>query len=224
MATGPTRQSDRRAAHVQPPTRRRRRSPRRPTPPRAIRAAALGAAHRGRGGRGRGSRLHRLHDAGEAWPPAAVPPNHLWYAHRTAARTVAGDGRRSRDRRYRSRSRLHLEMGCAALAETLDCRPPTDHRSPRREGGDRTARPRAPDPATDGTAPATPERCGRASDRPGQTRHPKTRGNPPPRGWNTDTIREPTRTHERGQPGDPTPFGAAHRAKPTSAQCLGTVG
>nr|MCH9730150.1 FAD-dependent monooxygenase [Actinomycetes bacterium] len=47
--------------------------------------------------------------------------------------------------------------------------------------------------------------------------------NPPPRGWNTGTIRVTTRTYERGQPGDPTPFGAAHRAELTSAQCLGTV-
>ena len=46
---------------------------------------------------------------------------------------------------------------------------PQDDPSRRRWHRDRATRPRAPDPATDGTAPTRPERSSRASDRPGRT-------------------------------------------------------
>lgn len=59
------------------------------------------------------------------------------------------------------------------LAKAHDHTPPHDHPSRRSKRRDRTTRPRAPHPATDGTAPARPERSRRASDRPGQTRHPR---------------------------------------------------
>jgi IS605 OrfB family transposase len=52
----------------------------------------------------------------------------------------------------------------------------------------------------------------------------RARGTPPPRHRTADTIRASDRDEERGRPGDPTPFGAAHQAGLTPAQCLGTVG
>ncbi|WP_343573629.1 hypothetical protein [Mycobacterium sp.] len=52
------------------------------------------------------------------------------------------------------------KWGRAALAQTTGLPPSPDHPTPRRERGHRKARPRTPDPATRGTAPTTPERCG----------------------------------------------------------------
>ena len=49
------------------------------------------------------------------------------------------------------------KWGAQDWQKHFGCHPHTNHPSPRRERGDRTARPRAPDPATDGTAPTTPE-------------------------------------------------------------------
>ncbi|WP_323187507.1 IS200/IS605 family accessory protein TnpB-related protein [Streptomyces sp. NBC_01275] len=60
--------------------------------------------------------------------------------------------------------------------------------------------------------PCSPERRAGASDRPGRTRRPWARGNPPPHPRTTDTIRAARTRSERGQPERPTPSGAFGRA------------
>jgi hypothetical protein len=75
-------------------------------------------------------------------------------------------GQRLRDRR---RSRLHLPMGRTPLAAAPLHTPTPRHPPPGGSRGDRQTRPQPPDQATDGTAPPAPERCRRASNRPGPT-------------------------------------------------------
>jgi IS605 OrfB family transposase len=96
-----------------------------------------------------------------------------------------------------------------ALAATPHHPPAPRHRPSGGGGGDRTTRPGAPDPATDGTAPARPERSCGASDRPGRTGDPRACGTPPPHPRTTDTIRTARLRSERREPGRPTPFGAS---------------
>ncbi|GAA2770283.1 hypothetical protein [Nonomuraea dietziae] len=72
-----------------------------------------------------------------------------------------------------------------------------DHPSRCREHRDRTTRPRAPDPATDDTAPTTPERCCGASDRPGRSSCSGARGSPPPRHGMCTRCTTPDREHSR---------------------------
>jgi hypothetical protein len=82
----------------------------------------------------------------------------------TAEKTREKHGRKRRFRQLisgmptgRLRARLHQPLGRPALAETPHQHKPQDDPPRRRRRGDRQARPGAPDPATDGTAPTRPE-------------------------------------------------------------------
>ena len=135
----------------------------------------------------------------------AVPPADLRHAHRQAPRPADLDGRRDRHRDHRRRPGLHLQLGSPALAEAPDqrrARPPaTMQRASRSDDA-----PRAPDPATDGTAPQRPERS--SGHRSVQAR-PDAPGVREPAPASPDHGHDPCRRtrRERGRPGRPTPFG-----------------
>ncbi|WP_446463362.1 IS200/IS605 family accessory protein TnpB-related protein [Streptomyces sp. BRA346] len=109
-------------------------------------------------------------------------------------------------------ARLKARLVAMAAEQNIATAP--DHEQPQGfparcgQHRDRATRPRTPDPATDGTAPARPERSCGASDCPGPTGDPTARGTPPPPSRTTDTIRAARQRSERGRPACPTPFGA----------------
>jgi hypothetical protein len=130
-------------------------------------SAALGQDLRRHSDRDRGPGLRRGQDPRKARTPTPVPPADLGHAHRQAPRPPHIDGRCHRHQHHRRRPGLHQQVGRPALAKAPHQQEPHNH-SPRRcRRGDRKARPRAPGPATDDTAPHPPERWVWASDRPG---------------------------------------------------------
>jgi hypothetical protein len=104
-------------------------------------------------------------------------------------------------------------VGRPALAETPHHQEPQDDPSRCREHRDRATRPRAPDPASDGTAPRRPERSSRASDRPGPTGDPRARGTPPPRSRTTHTMRAAGRGTYAGDQGTQHRSGCPQRGR-----------
>ena len=151
----------------------RRPAPRRPGTARPHAAAELGQDLRRQGHRGGRPRLPGRENQREARAQPPIPATHLRHADRQAPSPADLHGRHHRYRGHRRRPGLHEQVGRPTLAEA-DGRPhPEDHPARCGEHRDRTTRPRTPDPATDDTAPCTPERCARASDRPGRPASPR---------------------------------------------------
>jgi hypothetical protein len=119
-----------------------------------------------------GPRLHRRQVLREARPQQTLPPPDLPLPPpaKLKARLVAMAAEQgivivAVDPAYTSR------WG-PVLATAPHQRHPQTHTPRRGSRSDRKARPRTPDPATDGTAPTRPERSCAASDRPGPTGGP----------------------------------------------------
>ncbi len=99
---------------------RTRGSSRRPGPPRPDTTAQLGPRLRREGDRRRGPGLHGREEPRETRPQAPLPAVDLRHAHRQTPRPPDLHGRRYRHRHHRRRPRLHLPVGCPALAEATD--------------------------------------------------------------------------------------------------------
>ncbi|UXY28169.1 hypothetical protein [Streptomyces sp. HUAS TT20] len=117
---------------------------------------AEGRVHVVRGGKQLTHLRHHLDAAGlsqDAW-------RKRWRAARMflpRTSTAGGDGRRAGGGDRRGRPGLHLPVGCPALAAAPHQQQPQGFPARCSLHRDRATRPRVPDPATDGTAPARPE-------------------------------------------------------------------
>ncbi|MGW5365858.1 recombinase family protein [Actinopolymorpha pittospori] len=110
----------------------------------------------------------------EARPPETLSAAHVRYPYRQAQGPARQHGCCPGPLDRGRRSGVHLDVGRGALAQAVDQQQAKDVPTRCRWYRDRATRPRAPGPATGGTAPRRPERSSWASDRPGRTRHTRT--------------------------------------------------